>query len=59
MKLMESIHIKCIESGSLKGRYNSDFVPIELMLFFMGKIHNLVIFVDILSYSSYAFGGHI
>ena len=48
LKLMESIHAKYVESDLIKGRYNSDYVPIELMLFFMGKIHNFVIFIDIL-----------
>ena len=56
---MESIHAKYIEGDLIKGHYNSDYVPIELMLFFMDKIHNLVIYIDILRYSSNEFGGHI
>ena len=59
LKLMESIHAKYVESDLIKGHYNSDYVPIELMLFFLDKIHNLVICIDILRYSSCAIGGHI
>ena len=46
---MESIHAKYVESDTIKGSYNSDYASIELMLFFMGKIHNLVICIEILS----------
>ena len=56
---MESIHAKYAESDLIRGRCNSDYVPIELILFFMDKIHNLVIYIDILRYSSNEFGGHI
>ena len=59
LKLMESIHAKYAESDLIRGRCNSDYVPIELILFFMDKIHNLVIYIDILRYSSNEFGGHI
>ena len=48
LKLMESMHAKYVEIDLIKGRYDSDYVPIQLKLFSMDKIHNHVIFIDIL-----------